>query len=110
MCEEAHNGSLDKYLITNPSEVWQKLYEAALGLEYLHARGIVHRDLKCDNILVSSDGKAKLTDFGLSASVTAMTQGKRSGAVRWVAPECLAGQRGPTLPTSSRWGCASSRL
>ncbi|EGZ11124.1 hypothetical protein PHYSODRAFT_520035, partial [Phytophthora sojae] len=94
VCEEAHNGSLDKYLITNPSEVWQKLYEAALGLEYLHARGIVHRDLKCDNILVSSDGKAKLTDFGLSASVTAMTQGKRSGAVRWVAPECLAGQKG----------------
>ncbi|KAG7381507.1 Mitogen-activated protein kinase kinase kinase mlk-1 [Phytophthora pseudosyringae] len=93
VCEEAKNGSLDKYLRTHPTEIWQKLYEAALGLEYLHARGIVHRDLKCDNILVNSDGDAKLTDFGLSAFATAGDQGKRSGAVRWVAPECLAGEQ-----------------
>ncbi|KAG6949378.1 hypothetical protein JG688_00014655 [Phytophthora aleatoria] len=86
VCEEAKNGSLDKYLRAHPTEVWQKLYEAALGLEYLHARGIVHRYLKCDNILVNIDGDAKLTDFGLSALESA-------GAVRWVAPECLAGEQ-----------------
>ncbi|KAG2856039.1 hypothetical protein PC116_g15190 [Phytophthora cactorum] len=93
VCEEAKNGSLDKYLRAHPTEVWQKLYEAALGLEYLHARGIVHRDLKCDNILVNIDGDAKLTDFGLSALESAGDQGERSGAVRWVAPECLAGEQ-----------------
>ncbi|ETP25617.1 serine/threonine protein kinase [Phytophthora nicotianae CJ01A1] len=93
VCEEAKNGSLDKYLRAHPTEVWQKLYEAALGLEYLHARGIVHRDLKCDNILVNIDGDAKLTDFGLSALESAGDQGERSGAVRWVAPECLTGKQ-----------------
>lgn len=40
VCEEATNSSLDKYVKNHPSEVWTMLYEAALGLEYLHARGI----------------------------------------------------------------------
>ncbi|KAG3246871.1 hypothetical protein PI124_g8437 [Phytophthora idaei] len=67
VCEEAKNGSLDKYLRAHPTE--------------------------CDNILVNIDGDAKLTDFGLSALESAGDQGERSGAVRWVAPECLAGEQ-----------------
>ncbi|GMF44345.1 unnamed protein product [Phytophthora fragariaefolia] len=93
VCEEAKNGALDKYLQKHRNEAWQKLYQAALGLEYLHARGIVHRDLKCDNILVGNDMKAKLTDFGLSSSANAADQGKLTGAIHWVAPECLSGEK-----------------
>ncbi|GMF24292.1 unnamed protein product [Phytophthora lilii] len=89
--EEANHGPLNKFLNVQPKKVWEKLYEAALGLKYLYARGIIHRDLKCDNILVGSDGYAKLTDFGLSASDAAVDQGAVTGAVRWVAPECLDG-------------------
>lgn len=40
--------------------------EMTLALEYLHSHGIVHRDIKPDNMLVSAKGHVKLTDFGLS--------------------------------------------
>lgn len=98
VCEFASNGTLDEYLNSGEryNERWSKLLEAALGLEYLHQRGIVHGDLKCNNILVGSDGKTKLTDFGLSSIVQKResTLGTQAvvGAWRWKAPECLAGQ------------------
>ncbi|KAG8743368.1 hypothetical protein FRC10_012172 [Ceratobasidium sp. 414] len=49
-------------------EGWTRAYiaEVTLGLEYLHAKGVVHRDLKPDNLLIDQHGHLKLTDFGLS--------------------------------------------
>jgi serine/threonine protein kinase len=73
------------------------LYQAALGLTYLHERGIVHGDLKGNNILVSADNEAKLTDFGLSRFAQGVVEENVNvsacaiGAYRWKAPECLSG-------------------
>ena len=50
------------------SEDWAKKYlaEVVLGVEHLHSRQVVHRDLKPDNLLIDQKGHLKLTDFGLS--------------------------------------------
>ncbi|GAB9472866.1 Tkl protein kinase, partial [Globisporangium polare] len=76
--------------------VWQKMYEAALGLEYLHTQNVAHNDLKCDNIMVGMDGKAKLIDFGLSClpnEAEIQIDVKKMGAVHWRSPEYLTGGR-----------------
>ncbi|KAF1313134.1 Serine/threonine protein kinase, partial [Globisporangium splendens] len=98
VCEYASNGDLRDYLkrAGNDHLVWDKLYEIALGLAYMHGLSVVHNDLKCDNVLVGMDGKAKLIDFGLSAIVgdsEIMVEMKYMGAVHWKSPEYLAGGR-----------------
>lgn len=97
VCEFAPNGTLVDYLTSHPDELWSKLREAALGVQYLHARGIVHGDLKGNNIVIGSDGKAKVTDFGLSgANDEELSERSVSQAWHWVAPECILGQK-PSL-------------
>ncbi|RLN82147.1 hypothetical protein BBJ28_00021189, partial [Nothophytophthora sp. Chile5] len=92
VCERANSGTLVSYLKGRTrKEVWR----ASLGLQHLHDRGIVHGDLKGNNILVSDD-KAKLADFGLSVVVSRAEElnGDENGvlgAFRWKAPECLLG-------------------
>ncbi|RLN45571.1 hypothetical protein BBJ28_00003225, partial [Nothophytophthora sp. Chile5] len=95
--ELASKGTLVSFLkVKQRLDLWRSLYGAALGLQYLHKRGIVHADLKGNNILVCEDGTVKLSDFGLSvfANRVEPSAGSETGvlsAVRWKAPECLNG-------------------
>ncbi|KAK3846784.1 MAG: kinase response regulator receiver domain-containing protein [Linnemannia gamsii] len=59
--------ALIKAIVRLPED-WARNYlaEVVLGLEYLHNAGVVHRDLKPDNLLIDQNGHLKLTDFGLS--------------------------------------------
>eukprot|EP00760_Papus_ankaliazontas_P035307 PhM_4_TR7739/c0_g1_i1/m.94097/K17533/MAP3K19, YSK4; mitogen-activated protein kinase kinase kinase 19 len=60
------------------------------GLVYLHSEYIVHRDIKCGNILLSTDGTVKLSDFGASVLLegSAMRQ-STCGTLVWMAPEVI---------------------
>ncbi|KAA8545544.1 hypothetical protein F0562_020328 [Nyssa sinensis] len=59
------------------------------GLNYLHGRNVVHRDIKCANILVDTTGSVKLADFGL-AKATKMNDVKScKGTAFWMAPEVV---------------------
>ncbi|GMF56758.1 unnamed protein product [Phytophthora fragariaefolia] len=96
VCEYATNGTLVSYLQKHPDELWAKLHEAALGVQYLHSRGVVHGDLKGNNVVIGSDMKAKVTDFGLSSIANNEAMPQISGAWHWVAPECLIDENKPS--------------
>ncbi|RLN31586.1 hypothetical protein BBJ28_00026834 [Nothophytophthora sp. Chile5] len=97
VCEYASQGSLDSFSKTegrDPLLIWSTLLSAATGLRYLHGVGVVHGDLKGNNILIGKDGVAKLTDFGLSffrKNADSEAEKGALGAYRWKAPECLHG-------------------
>jgi hypothetical protein len=66
------------------------------GLDYLHSREppVVHRDIKCANILVDLDTKVKLADFGCSKQSTVSTSFTSVGSIPWMAPEVILQQHG----------------
>ncbi|TXG53888.1 hypothetical protein EZV62_019144 [Acer yangbiense] len=60
------------------------------GLKYLHDQNVVHRDIKCANILVDASGSVKLADFGLAKATKTNDDVKSSkGTAFWMAPEVV---------------------
>lgn len=66
------------------------------GLAYLHREGILHRDLKADNILLDLDGTCKISDFGISKKTDNIygndITNSMQGSVFWMAPEVIRSQ------------------
>jgi serine/threonine protein kinase len=80
--------------------MWRLVRDVAFGLSYLHGKGIVHRDIKPDNILMDKDGDFVVTDFGISTKMRSTLQRNSlrnsgqvtKGSISYMAPEMFSAQ------------------
>lgn len=94
------NGSVEKFLnkknISNLKSKYFILLGSALGMKYLHSRGIIHRDIKTDNILLNEILHPKICDFGCSEisdkDLTEIQMNESVGTPLYMAPEIFDGE------------------
>ncbi|KAK2827029.1 hypothetical protein Q7C36_017955 [Tachysurus vachellii] len=106
MCDYCSTGDLYTYwlMIGHFGEDALKVFAAELGsaLGFLHDFGIIHRDVKMENVLLSDQGHLRLADFGLSRR---LEHGGRAfticGTIQYMAPEVLSG--GPYSHAADWW-------
>lgn len=96
--------SLDKVVPTTAGKILSILVSVARAMAYAHERGIVHRDLKLENVFLCSSGTVKVLDFGLATDISQfsnmtipVTDPNRVGTPLYMAPEVYEG----TPPTRS---------
>ncbi len=124
--EYADGGSLHDAIragrLTSVEGILDVAIQFAWGLHHAHEQGLVHRDVKPANVMLTSDGLAKVTDFGLararplrlkapagaSAGHTVTVEGGAGGTPAYVSPEQAAGQ--PLNRRSDLWSFALSVL
>ncbi|MDO4172005.1 MAG: serine/threonine-protein kinase, partial [Prevotellaceae bacterium] len=76
------NGSAKKLICKIDEEgLWNFMEQVASGLQYLHKRGIVHQDMKPDNVLINSDGQYLIIDFGISTKIRSTLRRSVKGSV-----------------------------
>nr|CAD1825405.1 unnamed protein product [Ananas comosus var. bracteatus] len=94
--EYAKGGSVRQFLMrrqngTVPLKVAvRQALDVAHGMAYVHGLGLIHRDLKSDNLLINADRSIKIADFGV-ARIEVQTEGMtpETGTYRWMAPEMI---------------------
>eukprot|EP01129_Flabellula_baltica_P012019 TRINITY_DN5365_c0_g1_i1.p1 TRINITY_DN5365_c0_g1~~TRINITY_DN5365_c0_g1_i1.p1 ORF type:complete len:1024 (-),score=201.00 TRINITY_DN5365_c0_g1_i1:140-3211(-) len=67
--------------------------KAAVSMSAFHSYGLIHRDLKSLNLLISSSFEVKICDFGLSRSISKHKMTSNLGTISWIAPELLTNKK-----------------
>lgn len=112
--ELMHSGSVEDRLRREgtlaPEAALAILRDAAAGLGYAESLGMVHRDIKPDNLMVDQHGHVKLADLGLAGSADDESDGKLLGTPHFMAPEQI--QRKPLDHRTDLYalGCTAYRL
>lgn len=93
--EYSNNGDLLKYLKQNGRIPEEKarfyMKNICLGLAHIHARSVLHRDIKLDNVLLDTDGGVKLCDFGVSKILKkGQVVKEQCGTPAYIAPEIIS--------------------
>ena len=99
--ELVDGGALHEFLAVErhfkPSEATRIVRAAAEGLGHAHRRGVIHRDIKPGNIMMTNDGQVKVSDFGLARDVLQASdivgEGHSLGTPRYMAPEQAMGEQ-----------------
>lgn len=93
LCDGGSANDLYQILETPLTEMQNRwiTHQSLCGLAYLHKKGIIHRDIKAANILLTESGQVKLTDFGVSAQMASPHDKRRTfiGTPYWIAPEVV---------------------
>jgi len=101
-------GSLDMLLYSSTPitllEVLQILLDVAMGMAHIHAENILHRDLAARNVLLTTERRAKIADFGFARFEMPNSSGSFRGAIRWMAPESLKYQTHSVYSDSWSYG------
>lgn len=85
---------LQKKSVLDPSEVMDFTIQTAKALEHAHSKGIIHRDIKPQNIMLLKDGMIKVADFGIASLENTVEEnnGETVGSVHYIAPEQARGE------------------
>jgi serine/threonine protein kinase len=104
-------GILQKGL-PDPAEVTLWMADVAEAIAHAHERGVIHRDLKPDNILLGTDGRVRVTDFGLARLTEGdhdlTSEGQLLGTAGYMAPEQARGRKLEIGPHTDVYGLGAT--
>lgn len=114
LCEGGNLRHVVERGMASPEDRIRWMREIAEALAFAHARGIIHRDVKPENVVLTAAGSAKLVDFGIAKALAPdarvqVTQGI-VGTPRYMAPEQLLGERVDARADQYAWALVIHEL